>query len=156
MPLSRPVSVVGVGMTRFHHKIHADKQGREMFVEAALEAAESVDNGFSFNDVDSLFLGCFSSDMFEKQAHTSALMTDWIGINPKPAYRIEAACASSGAAINLGVLAIASGQYDVVLVGGVEKMRTLGTTAVTDTLAMAADASYEVGMGFTFPGLMQQ
>ena len=43
-------------MTRFHHKIHADKQGREMFVEAALEAAESVDNGFSFNDVDSLFL----------------------------------------------------------------------------------------------------
>jgi acetyl-CoA C-acetyltransferase len=153
MPLSRPVSVVGVGMTRFHHKIHADKQGREMFVEAALEAAESVDNGFSFNEVDSLFLGCFSSDMFEKQAHISALMADWIGINPKPAYRIEAACASSGAAINLGVYAIASGQYDVVLVGGVEKMRTLGTTAVTDTLAMAADASYEVGMGFTFPGL---
>lgn len=153
MPLRRAVSVIGGGMTRFHHKVHADKQGREMFVEAALEAAESIDNDFSFSDVDSLFLGYFSSDMFEKQAHTSALMADWVGINPKPAYRVEAACASSGAAINLGVLAIASGQYDVVLVGGVEKMRTLGTTAVTDTLAMAADTAYEVGMGFTFPGL---
>ena len=53
----------------------------------------------------------------------------------------------------MGVLAIASGAYDVVMVGGVEKMRTLGTEEVTDTLAMAADAIYEVGAGFTFPGL---
>lgn len=140
-------------MTRFHHRIHAEKQGREMFAEAAIEAAESVDNGFDLREAEALYLGYFSSDNFEKQAHTSALMADWIGVNPIPTARVEAACASSGAAINVGVLAIASGLYDKVIVGGVEKMRTLGTGDVTDTLAMAADASYEVAMGFTFPGL---
>jgi acetyl-CoA C-acetyltransferase len=154
LSLNRKISVIGAGMTRFHHKIHADEQGRELFTEAALEAASSVDNGFSLkNDVDALFLGCFSSDMFEGQAHTAALMADWVGITPKPAVRVETACASSGAAMNLGLMAIASGLYDVVMVGGVEKMRNLDTSRVTDTLAMAADVSYEVAAGFTFPGL---
>lgn len=140
-------------MIRFHHKIHAEKQSREMFTEATIEAAGSVDNGFDFGDADALYLGYFSSDNFEKQAHTSALMADWIGVNPIPTARVEAACASSGVAMNTGIMTIASGLYDVVIVGGVEKMRTLGTGDVTNTLAMAADASYEVPMGFTFPGL---
>jgi acetyl-CoA C-acetyltransferase len=140
-------------MTRFHHKAHGDKQSREMFVEAALEAADSVDNGFRLKESEALYLGYFSSDMFEKQAHTAALMADALGVNPIPATRVEAACASSGAAVNQGILAIASGMYDIVLVGGVEKMRTLGTGEVTDTLAMASDVSYEAAMGFTFPGL---
>ena len=140
-------------MTRFHHRLHQDKQGRELFVEAALEAAESVDKGFAFGDADALYLGYFSSDIFERQGHTAALMADWLGMNPKPAYRVEDACASSGVAVNAGVQAIASGMCDVVVVGGVEKMRTLGTAEVTDTLALASDANYEAGVGFTFPGL---
>ncbi|MFH2112149.1 MAG: beta-ketoacyl synthase N-terminal-like domain-containing protein [Candidatus Bathyarchaeota archaeon] len=153
MSLHRNVCIVGAGMTRFHHKLHADKQGRELFVEAALEAAASVDKDFTLGDAEALYLGYFSSDMFERQAHTSALMADWLGVNPIPATRIETACASSGAAVNVGALAVASGLYDVVLVGGVEKMRNLDTGQVTDTLALAADASYEAAMGFTFPGL---
>jgi len=153
MRLSRDVAVIGAGMTRFHHRIHADKTGRELFVEAALEAKESVDNGIDLGDVGALYLGNFSSDAFEGQAHSAALLADWLGITPKPATRIEDACASSGVAVNIGAMAIASGAYDVVMVGGVEKMRGLSTGGVTDTLAMAADALYEVGAGFTFPGL---
>lgn len=153
LSLSRKIAVIGAGMTRFHHKEHAEKQSREMFVEATLEAAGSVDNGFNLKDSEALYLGYFSSDMFEHQGHTSAMMADALGINPIPATRVEAACASSGAAVNMGIMAIASGLYDVVLVGGVEKMRTLGTGEVTDTLAMAADVSYEAAVGFTFPGL---
>jgi acetyl-CoA C-acetyltransferase len=153
LALSRNVAVIGVGMTRFHHKIHVEKQSREMFVEASLEAAYNVDNGFRLKEAQALFLGYFSSDMFEKQAHTASLMADAIGVNPIPATRVEAACASSGAAVNQGIMAIASGLYDIVLVGGVEKMRTLNTGEVTDTLAMASDVSYEAAVGFTFPGL---
>jgi acetyl-CoA C-acetyltransferase len=140
-------------MTRFHHRIHADKTGRELFVKAALEAKASVDSGFDLGDVEALYLGNFSSDSFEAQAHTAALYADWLGIAPRPATRIEDACASSGVAVNVGAMAIASGAFDVVMVGGVEKMRGLSTGGVTDTLAMAADALYEVGVGFTFPGL---
>ncbi len=153
LSLTRKIGVIGAGMTRFHHKKHADKQSREMFSEAALEAAASVDKGFSLTDTEALYLGYFSSDSFENQAHISALLGDWIGVNPIPTARIEAACASSGAAMNIGVMAIASGMFDVVMVGGAEKMRTLGTGDVTNTLAMAADASYEVAVGYTFPGL---
>jgi acetyl-CoA C-acetyltransferase len=153
MRLSRGVAVVGAGMTRFHHKVHSDKTGREIFVEAALEAVSSVDNGMGLDDLGALFVGNFSGDSFEKQTHQAALMADWLGVTPKAATRIEDACASSGVAVNLGVMAVASGAYDLVMVGGVEKMRTLSTEGVTDTLAMAADAQYEVGAGFTFPGL---
>jgi len=153
MRLSREVAVVGGGMTRFHHRMHAERTSRELFVEAALDAKGSVDNGFNLKDVEALFVGNFSSDAFEGQSHTAALMADWLGITPVAASRIEDACASSGVAVNVAAMAIASGAYDVVMVGGVEKMRGLTTEGVTDTLAMAADAIYEVGAGFTFPGL---
>jgi acetyl-CoA C-acetyltransferase len=124
-----------------------------LFVEAALEAKGSVDNGINLDDVEALYLGNFSSDAFERPAHSAALLADWLGITPVPAIGVENACASSGVATNIGAMAIASGAYDVVMVGGMEKMRGLSIGGVTDTLAMAADALYEVGAGFTFPGL---
>ncbi|MGD2142651.1 MAG: thiolase domain-containing protein [Candidatus Bathyarchaeota archaeon] len=153
MRLSREIAIVGGGMTRFHHKIHADKSSRELFVEASLEARASVDNGLDLDDVEALFVGNFSSDAFEGQGHAAALMVDWLGLTPRPSVRVEDACASSGVAMNIAAMAIASGAFDVVAVGGVEKMRGLSTGGVTDTLAMAADALYEVRAGFTFPGL---
>ncbi len=153
MRLSRGVAVVGAGMTRFHHRDHADKTSRELFVEAAAEAMGSIDKGLGPGEIEALFVGNFSSDLFEGQTHTAALLADWMGLTPVPATRVEDACASSGVAVNTGVLAVASGAYDVVMVGGVEKMRNLGTEETTDTLAMAADSAYEVAAGFTFPGL---
>lgn len=153
MGLYRGVSIVGAGMTRFHNKLHADKTGRELFVEATLEATASVDKGFRLREAGALFLGNFTSDIFEGQGHTAAVMADWLGINPIPAFRVEDACASSGAALNLGVMAIASGMTDVVIVGGVEKMSRLNTEQVTDALALAADTSYETSVGFTFPSI---
>jgi acetyl-CoA C-acetyltransferase len=65
---------------------------------------------------------------------------------------MEDACASGSVALRQGILAIASGQYDVVLVGGLEKMTDLPTAAVTDALASAADTMFEIPAGFTFPG----
>ncbi|RJS89603.1 hypothetical protein CW700_03740 [Candidatus Bathyarchaeota archaeon] len=153
MGLARGVAVVGAGMTRFHHKLHLDKTSRDLFVEAALEALDSVDKGMNLRDIEALYVGNFSSDAFEHQGHLGAIMADWLGVTPVPSVRIEDACASSGVAIQLGILAIASGAFDVVMVGGVEKMRNLSTEEVTDTLAMAADEIYEASVGATFPGL---
>ena len=153
MGLARKVAVVGADMTRFHHRLHLDKTSRDLFVESTLGAVDSVDNGMELKDIEALYVGNFSSESFEKQGHLGALMADSLGITPIPAMRIEDACASSGVAVNAGVLAIASGAYDMVLVGGVEKMRTLSTDAVTDTLATASDQVYEASIGMTFPGL---
>ncbi|MFB0543665.1 MAG: beta-ketoacyl synthase N-terminal-like domain-containing protein, partial [Candidatus Bathyarchaeia archaeon] len=153
MGLARKVAVIGAGMTQFHHRLHIDKTSRDLFVEAALEALDSVDSGMNPKDIEALYVGNFSSDAFEHQGHLGSLMADWLGVIPIPAVRIEDACASSGVAIQLGILAVASGAFDMVMVGGVEKMRTLSTEEVTDALATASDEIYEASVGMTFPGL---
>lgn len=153
MGLFRKVAVIGAGMTRFHNRLHAGKTGRDLFVEAVLEAVASVDNGFELRDAEAIFVGNYSSDRFEGQGHTAALMADWLGLTPRPSIRVEDACASSGVAINMAALAVASGAYDLVIVGGFEKMTGRETEETTEILAMAADSLYEVPAGFTFPGL---
>jgi acetyl-CoA C-acetyltransferase len=79
-------------------------------------------------------------------------MSDLIGLTPKPATRTEGACASSALAFREGVFAIASGFYDIVLVGGVEEMSKRTTEEVAEGLALAA-VPYEGEVGFTFPGV---
>jgi acetyl-CoA C-acetyltransferase len=149
-PLSRGVAMVGAGMSRFG--AFPEKTSRDLFIEAFNALMASVDKGFDTNRIETVYIGNFSSDLFEHQGHTAPIMADVVGLVPKPAVRVEDACASGGVAIRQGVMAIASGMYDVVLVGGVEKMTNLPTSEVTDTLATAGDALYEIPAGFTFPG----
>lgn len=130
-----------------------DKTGRELFVEAYIEAVNSVDHGIENKEIEAMFLGNFTSDIFEGQAHNGPIMADWVGLTPKPVTRTEGACASSGIAIRSGIMAIASGLHNVVCVAGVEKMTNLPTAGVTDALAAASDVSYEFPVGATFPGL---
>jgi acetyl-CoA C-acetyltransferase len=148
--LARGVAMVGAGMSKFG--AFAEKNTRDLFVEAYKEMKKSLDKGFGPTVIETLYIGNFSSDQFEHQAHIAPLLADSVGLTPRPATRVENACASGGAAIRQGVMAIASGMYDVVLVGGAEKMTALNTAAVTEALATAADMPFEIPAGFTFPG----
>jgi len=148
--LARGVALVGAGMSKFGS--FKGKTSRDLFVEAFVEMLESVDKGIDPKEVDALYVGNYSSDLFEGQGHIAPIMASWTGLNPLPAVRIEDACASAGVAVREGILAVASGMYDIVVVGGVEKMTDLPTEKVTDTLATAADVQYEIPAGFTFPG----
>ena len=148
--LARGVAIVGAGMSKFG--AFPGKATRDLFVEAFQEMRASVDKGLDPDDVEALYVGNYSSDLFEGQGHTAPITADWVGLAPRPATRVEDACASSGVALREGIIAIASGLYDVVLVGGIEKMTDLPTERVTDTLATAGDALYEIPAGFTFPG----
>jgi len=149
--LGRGVALIGAGMSKFG--AFPGKNSRDLFVDAFQEMLRSVDKGFDPKDIEALYIGNFSSDLFENQGHTAPIMADWVGLTPRPATRVEDACASGGVALRQGILAVASGLYDIVLVGGIEKMTDLPIERVTDTLATAADALYEVPVGFTFPGL---
>ncbi len=148
--LPRGVAIVGAGMSKFG--AFPDKNGRDLFVEAYKEMTRSVDKGLDPSAIECFYLGNFSSDLFERQGHTAPLLADAVGLTPIPAARVENACASGATALRQGVIAIASGLYDVVLVGGAEKMTNLPTADVTDTLATAADVPFEIAAGFTFPG----
>jgi acetyl-CoA C-acetyltransferase len=149
-PLPRGVAMVGAGMSKFGS--FSEKSSRDLFVEAYLKMLSSMDKDFDPAEIETLYLGNYSSDLFEGQGHLAAISIDAIGLAPRPAVRVECACASGGAALRQAVIGIASGLYDLVLVGGVEKMTNLPTAQVTDTLATAADTLYEIPAGFTFPG----
>lgn len=149
--LGRGVALVGSGMSRFGPAV--GKASRDLFVEAFLDLRASVDRGLDPNAIEALYVGCFSSELFEHQGQIAPILADAVGLTPRPAVRVEDACASGGVALRQGILAIASGLYDMVLVSGVEKMTGLSTERATDALATAADVLYEVPAGFTFPGL---
>lgn len=148
--LGRGVAMVGAGISKFG--AFRDKASRDLFVEAFTNMRQSVDKGFDPSDIETLYVGNYSSDLFEGQGHTAPIMADAVGLVPIPATRVEDACASSGVALRQGVMAVASGMCDLVLVGGIEKMTNLPTSEVTDTLGTAGDALFELPAGFTFPG----
>jgi len=148
--LERGVAVVGAGMSKFG--MFKDKDSKDLFVEAFHEMTRSVDKGVDPRDIDALYLGNFTNDFFIHQAHWGPIISDLIGLVPKPATRTEGACASSGLAFREGVFAIASGFYDMVLVGGVEEMSKRSTEEVAEGLALAS-VPYEGKAGFTFPGV---
>ena len=148
--LNRRAAIVGVGSSKFGTFKH--KLGRELFTEAFLEMLDSAERGLDIKDIEALYLGNAAGILFEGQGHLAPIIADQIGLVNKPATRLEGACASGGLALREGVIAIASGLYDVVLVGGVEKMSDLPTAGVTDVLATLSDTPYESRVGITFPG----
>jgi acetyl-CoA C-acetyltransferase len=140
----RDVAIIGCGMTKFGELWN---QGiRDVFVEAAIGAIEDA----GVDHIDSMYVGNMTAGIFVGQEHIGALMADYLGVAPIPSVRIESACASSGMALRIGFMEIASGMSDIVLVGGVEKMCTGDATYALST---AADQEYEVYHGITFPGL---
>ncbi len=148
--LGRGVTIVGAGMTRFG--LFKDRDSKDLFAEAFTEMLGSVDRGVDPAEVEALYIGNFSNDYFARQSHWAPLIADVIGLCPKAATRTEGACASSALAFREGVFAIASGFYDLVIVGGVEDMSKRTTEEVAEGLALAA-APYESRAGFTFPGV---
>jgi acetyl-CoA C-acetyltransferase len=122
---------------------------RDLFAEAAV--ASLHDAGVERDRVQSAYIGCMTSGLFNHQEHLSAILSDYAGLRGIAATRVESACASGGAAFRAAYLEVASGASDFVLAGGVEKMND-GADA-TFCLATAADQEYEVYHGVTFPGL---
>jgi acetyl-CoA C-acetyltransferase len=148
--LGRGVAVVGAGMAEFG--MFKEKDSKDLFAESFRELLSSVDKGVDHKEIDALYLGNFTNDFFVHQGHWGPIISDLVGMTPKPATRVEGACASSALAFREGILAIASGLYDIVLVGGVEEMSKRTTEEVTEGLALAS-TPYEGTVGFTFPGV---
>jgi acetyl-CoA C-acetyltransferase len=143
----RDVAVIGVGMIKWGELW--DKSLRDLYVEAALKAIDDA----GVDKIDALYAGCMSSGLFVGQEHIGALVADYLGMAPIPGTRVESACASGGLAFRCGLMDVASGMNDIVLVGGVEKMTDVDGGGATFALATAADQEYEVYNGVTFPGL---
>ena len=145
----RNVSIIGIGETKMGK--HPDRSLRDLIKEAGSKAI--TDAGIEKERIQSVFVGNFNSSFLAYQSHIGPMVTEVLGLNNIPALRTEGACASGSLAFRQGYMAIASGMYDIVLVGGVEKMTHQPTEVVTKGIASASDYELEASLGITFPSV---
>ena len=143
----RDVSVVGIGQTRV--KEHWDKSLRQLATAAILQAMQDA----HVDHADALYIGNMLSGELTGQENLGALVADEIGLRGIEAMKVEAACGGGGAALRVGYLAVASGQFDAVIVAGAEKLTETSNCSTTASLAMAADADFETVHGISFVAL---
>jgi len=143
------VAVVGIGCTKLGE--HWMKSLRDLSTEAGALALK--DAGIDGRDIESLYIGNMSAGRFIGQEHLGALAVDQAGLNPIPATRCESACASGALAFRKAYLSILSGEYEVVMAGGAEKMTDIKGSGAISTLMGAGDQEWESSVGLTFVGL---
>jgi acetyl-CoA C-acetyltransferase len=147
----RDVAVLGVGQTKFGELW--DRSFREIGIEAGLQAL--VDAKLSSHDLDGLFLGNMASGALIDQEQIAPLILDVAGLGRShlPAVRVEGGGASGALALHQGYLAVASGLYDFVVVGGAEKLTDVPDATAAQITSSAADQEWEVVFGATLPAL---
>jgi len=147
----RDVAIIGSGVTKFGELW--EKSLADLVAEAGISAI--MDAGIDGTDIDAMYIGDMSAGRFVGQEHLGALAAEVSGLSELhiPSTRVEAACASGGLALHSGYLAVASGMYDTVIVGGAEKMTDVAGKEATNILASAASREWEAFFGVTFPGL---
>jgi len=143
----REVAILGVGQTPVRE--HWDISLRALAVEAGRAALADA----GIDQVDAIYVSNMNSDRLVGQRHLGPLVADYLGQRGVEAVKLEAACGSAGSAMRQGMLAVASGELERVLVIGVEKLTEMPHGETTAALATAADADFEVEQGITFVGL---
>lgn len=143
----RQVAILGIGQTI------VDEQWGKSLRDIAGDAAFAAMTDAGLQKTDGLFVGNMLSSLVDGQNHLGTYLADWLGLWQQEAVKVEAACASGGAAFRAGVMAVASGEIDSALILGVEKMTDQTGRDVTAGLATAADADYEVEQGISFVGI---
>jgi acetyl-CoA C-acetyltransferase len=145
--MMRKVAVVGVGHGKFGKR--NDATLRELAYEAVIPALE--DAGITQENVDAGVVS-IAGEEFAGQGAPSALVGDYTGIQPRPVFRVESACASGTAAIKAAYGLISSGLHDTVIAIGVEKMNAVSSVRATELMARAGDTRWEYPFGVSFPG----
>lgn len=144
----RSVSVIGIGETKIGRL--PDLSVQDLISDAGEKAIS--DAGINKDDIQALFFGNFNGQQLCGQGHMGPLATEALDLKI-PAIRVEGACASGSLAFRQALISVASGVYDLVLVGGVEKMTHRNTADVTEAIASASDVVSEAEIGATFPGI---
>ncbi|MDB5405254.1 MAG: propanoyl-CoA acyltransferase [Rhodospirillales bacterium] len=135
----RGVSVVGVGMIPF------GKYTEKTLADLGWPAVKAAiaDAGIEPRRIEAAYCGTALGGMMAGQR-----ILGRIGLTGIPVANIENACSSSSTALRQGVMAIRSGEYDVVLVIGVEKLTKFGG----GTLPLEEE-DWEVSQGLVMPAL---
>ena len=134
----RAVSIVGIG------QIPIKKQNNEQMRQLGARVVRLAMEDAGVDEVDALFAGNMLGDELQNQKHVATLVADEAGLSGIEALQVRAATATGAAALRMAYLAVASGEADLAIAVGVEKM---SGGPPTPALAKALDAKKEVALG---------
>jgi acetyl-CoA C-acetyltransferase len=140
---AKDVFIAGVGMTPVGE--HWEKQLRELALDA-ISAARADAAGIK---PQALYVANMFGPSLSGQSQLGALIADFAGLRGIEAITLEAAGASGGMALRQAYLALITGQLDVAVVLGVEKVTERATSELEAALVAASDADYEAVHGVT-------
>ena len=145
----KDVYIIGSGQTPVTkgRGLHAHQLARDAIRLAVSDAELELDS------ISALYVGNMMAGILGHQQQLAALCAETSGLRGVEAFTLEASCGSGGAAVRVGVMAIAGGFHDAVAICGVEQMTHASRDAVTRGLATAADWELEGSQGESFISL---
>jgi len=145
----RDVAIIGVGMIPFGRR--DEDSLMDMLAYASLKALD--DAGLGDKTVSAVYVGNMGAGIIQHQTSIASALVDRLSLLPAAADVVENGPASGASAIKNGLLAVASGYYDYVLVVGGEKMREITGWRATDFVATMTHPQVEYPYGITLPGM---
>jgi acetyl-CoA C-acetyltransferase len=144
----RKVAVIGVGNSKFG--VRNDVNISELTFEAVRPSLE--DAGISTKDVEFMALGSVGAGAWYEEMLPAVVVAEYCGLTKAGLVRCEAACASGSAAFASAYSAIASGQAEIAMAVGVEKMREIDTPTAMEWIGRSGYYFWEFhNFGLTFP-----
>ena len=140
------VGIIGIGHTVFGRRSDATVQ--ELAYEAYRDALADAKLDPEF--IDASIIG--SVPEYHKQRSLAGVIQEYLGLNPRPTWLTEVACASGSAALRTAWMSIAAGVHEVVAVIGCQKMTELNTAEILALMGRVGDVQWESVFGTTFPG----
>ena len=116
--MSDDIWILGITMTKFGK--HPDKDTVDLASEAALGAL--ADGGVTMKDMGVLAAGC----LMQANAGIGQQLQKQIGQTGIPVYNVANACATGATALRTAIMAVKSGECDMGLAVGVEKLAGAG------------------------------
>ncbi len=142
------VHIAGVGSTTFG--IHPDRTLQSLACDAARAAL--ADSKIPVERIGAVFVGNFVGGILTGQELLGPIVAADLGLANVSAVKIEAAGASSSAAVRIGHQLIRGGAEETILVIGVERLTGRPRDAFTTAMTAAIDQRTEGADGLTFPG----
>ncbi len=147
----RDVAIIGVGIIPFGRR--DEDSLMDMLAYASLNALDDAGLGGAERPVDAVYVGNMGGGIIQHQTSIASSLVDRLSLLPAAAETVENGPASGGSAVKNGLLAVASGYYDTVMVVGGEKMREVTGWRATDFVATMTHPVVEYPYGITLPGL---
>jgi acetyl-CoA C-acetyltransferase len=136
----RQVSIVGIG------QIPIEKESNLSLRQMGARAVRLAMENAGVEQVDALFAGNMLADELQGQKHVATLIASEADLVGVEALQVRAATATGAASLRMAYFAVASGEAELAVAMGVEKMSSAPATGV---LAKALDAEREIPSGAT-------